>query len=52
MSEPMPVMNSAMVMDSGSAKSAKSMCNEPTGIHSNKVTTVERSSDGRESKSK
>ena len=48
----MPVMNSAMVMDSGSASNATSMCSAPTGIHENSVITSCRSSELRESRSK
>ena len=39
-------------MLSGSARSAKSICKAPTGIHWNSVTTCERSSDGMPSRSK
>ena len=50
--EPIPVMNSAMVIDNGSANNAMSTCSEPTGSHLNIVTTWWRSSAGRESRLK
>ena len=52
MSEPIPVMNSAIVIDNGSANNAMSTCSDPTGNHLNIVTTWWRSSAGRESRLK
>ena len=48
----MPVTNRHIVMLSGSARNAMSMCNDPTGSHSNSVTTWARSSAGLLSRSK
>ena len=48
----MPVTNRHIAMLSGSARNAMSTCNAPTGNHVNSVTTSERSSDGRDSRSK
>ena len=52
MSEPIPVTNSAIVMLSGSASSAKSICSEPTGTHWKSDTTCDRSSVGMPRRSK
>ncbi len=52
MSEPMPVMKSAIVMLSGSASNAASILSDPTGIQENSVMTSLRSSAGRDKRSK
>ena len=44
MRAPTPVTNKAMVMDSGSARKPMSTASFPAGTHSNRVTTVSRSS--------
>src|SRR4029453_6642068 len=46
MRAPTPVMNSAMVIERGSARKPTSTCSRPTGIHSKRIWTKWRSSDG------
>jgi hypothetical protein len=48
----MPVTNSDIVIDNGSARNARSTWNVPTGSHENNVTTTSRSSAGFDSRSK
>ena len=43
---PTPVTNSAIVIDSGSARNPRPIDNSPDGIHSNKVISYTRSSGG------
>ena len=49
--DPMPVTNSAIVIDSGSARKARSTLRLPAGIQLNRVCTCARSSVVFESKS-
>ena len=51
-SVPMPVMNRAMVMLSGSARNAASTERPPTGIHEKTVATCCRASSGLDTRSK
>ena len=44
-SAPTPVTNRHMMIESGSASSARSTCSAPTGIHVKITSTLERSSE-------
>ena len=49
---PMPVTNRHIVIDSGSARNARSICSDETGTHENSVSMCWRSSSSIDSRSK